>query len=468
MEYSIQISQLQNDVNKYQNEGSTFLPSNRQASLQTQQHIPPATVTQPGARKINIFSTDDEILSQNAETSRSQLITPAMNAQLVAGGAVELLGGLSADQIQLWTNVTTQAQLEYYTIRSLLAADLKQRLAAPILETGLPASARNMDKILHDLQSQLIVAWRLVVLVLTHVLDFQPRETFVDTHNLLARLWHQRECADRADKYGRKLGVTHADDGHGPTYDSKKFINAVQYDKLAPNSCQACPNTSYDHNKNTRQSIQCSTGKFNRSGPYQTRIAEFSNSRGNQRITLDLSILNVSWTLWNLTLRPVQPVQHIVTVYTGSASLELLYWLTQITIYQGIKSLSVDQLLRIVHSNRSNTSVTTVITLTADPITAQLPELQLDQQQAQIHQQIEQQQPIQPPLQEIHLLQQPQVYQLQPFIFPYVKMQTSGPIQPPVQPTQSAQMFQLEQTLNRLVIQHIADTIQRGRDMDRH
>ncbi|KAA6374943.1 MAG: hypothetical protein EZS28_029529, partial [Streblomastix strix] len=174
-------------------EGQTFLPTQGQATLHTQQPIRPATVTQPGAHEINLFSTDHEILSQNAEASRSQLVTPATNAQLVAGEAVELLAGQSADQIQLWTNVTTQAQLEDYTIRSYLKADLMHRLAAPILETDLPVSARNTDKILHDLQSQFTVAWRLVVLVLTHVLDFQPRETFVDALNLLAWLWHLGE-----------------------------------------------------------------------------------------------------------------------------------------------------------------------------------------------------------------------------------------------------------------------------------
>ncbi|KAA6369144.1 MAG: hypothetical protein EZS28_035331 [Streblomastix strix] len=170
-----------------------FLPPNRQATLHTQQLIPPATVTQPGAHEINLFSTDHEIISQNAEASRSQLVTPTTNAHLVAREAIELLAGQSADQIQLWTNVTTQAQLEDYTIRSHLAADLIHRPAAPILETGLLASTRNTDKILHDLQSQLIVTWRLVVLVLTHTLDFQLRETFVDTHNLSAWLWHLRE-----------------------------------------------------------------------------------------------------------------------------------------------------------------------------------------------------------------------------------------------------------------------------------
>ncbi|KAA6364495.1 MAG: hypothetical protein EZS28_039979, partial [Streblomastix strix] len=155
--------------------------------------IPPATVTQPGAHETNLFSTDHEILSQNAEASRSQLVTPTTNAHLVAKEAGELLAGQSADQIQLWTNVTTQAQLEDYTIRSHLAADLIHIPAAPILETGLPASARNMDKILHDLQSQLIVAWRLVVQVLTHTLDFQPRKTFVDALNLSAWIQHLGE-----------------------------------------------------------------------------------------------------------------------------------------------------------------------------------------------------------------------------------------------------------------------------------
>ncbi|KAA6372365.1 MAG: hypothetical protein EZS28_032110 [Streblomastix strix] len=98
----------------------------------------------------------------------------------------------------------------------------------------------------------------------------------------------------------------------------------------------------------------------------------------------------------------------------------------------------------------------------------QLPEPQLDQQQVQIYQQIEQQQPVQPPLLEARLLQQPQVYQLQPPIFPPVQIQTSGAVQPPVQLAQPAQMFQQEQTPNKQVIQPIADTIQRGRDMERY
>ncbi|KAA6360295.1 MAG: hypothetical protein EZS28_044177, partial [Streblomastix strix] len=43
-----------------------------------------------------------------------------------------------------------------------------------------------------------------------------------------------------------------------------------------------------------------------------------------------------------------------------------------------------------------------------------------------------------------------------------------GPVQPPVQPTQPAQMVLQEQTLIRQVIQPIADTIQSGKDMERH
>ncbi|KAA6383683.1 MAG: hypothetical protein EZS28_020788, partial [Streblomastix strix] len=73
------------------------------------------------------------------------------NAQLVAREAVELLAGQSADQIQLWTNVTTQAQLEDYTIRSHLAADLIHRPAAPNLETGLPASARRQHTMILEM-----------------------------------------------------------------------------------------------------------------------------------------------------------------------------------------------------------------------------------------------------------------------------------------------------------------------------
>ncbi|KAA6402058.1 MAG: hypothetical protein EZS28_002423 [Streblomastix strix] len=123
-----------------------FLPSNRQATHHMQLLILPATVTQLGAYKIILFSTDHEILSQNAEASRSQLVTPTTNAHLVVRETVEFFAGHSADQIQLWTNVTTKGQLEDYTIRSHIAADMIHRSAATILETGLPASASNMDK----------------------------------------------------------------------------------------------------------------------------------------------------------------------------------------------------------------------------------------------------------------------------------------------------------------------------------
>ncbi|KAA6363205.1 MAG: hypothetical protein EZS28_041268 [Streblomastix strix] len=43
-------------------------------------------------------------------------------------------------------NVMTRVQLEDYTIRSYLAADLIHRLATPILKTGLLANTRNMYK----------------------------------------------------------------------------------------------------------------------------------------------------------------------------------------------------------------------------------------------------------------------------------------------------------------------------------
>ncbi|KAA6381149.1 MAG: hypothetical protein EZS28_023322 [Streblomastix strix] len=109
------------------------------------------------------FGTDHEILSQNAEALRSQLVTPAANAQLVAREAVELLAWQSADQIYLWTYATTQTQLEDYTIRSHLLADLIHRLAAPILETGLSADASNINKIQHDLQIQHIIALQLII-----------------------------------------------------------------------------------------------------------------------------------------------------------------------------------------------------------------------------------------------------------------------------------------------------------------
>ncbi|KAA6344544.1 MAG: hypothetical protein EZS28_052232, partial [Streblomastix strix] len=37
--------------------------------------------------------------------------------------------------------------------------------------------------------------------------------------------------ANRADQYGRKLGITHTGDGHGPIYDRKKFTNATSSDQ---------------------------------------------------------------------------------------------------------------------------------------------------------------------------------------------------------------------------------------------
>ncbi|KAA6382573.1 MAG: hypothetical protein EZS28_021899 [Streblomastix strix] len=55
-----------------------------------QQLIPHASVIQTCAHEIIQFSTDHEILSQNAEALWSLLFTPAMNVQLVATEAVEL------------------------------------------------------------------------------------------------------------------------------------------------------------------------------------------------------------------------------------------------------------------------------------------------------------------------------------------------------------------------------------------
>ncbi|KAA6365189.1 MAG: hypothetical protein EZS28_039283, partial [Streblomastix strix] len=47
-------------------------------------------------------------------------------------------------------------------------------------------------------------------------------------------------------------------------------------------------------------------------------------------------------------------------------------------------------------------------------------------------------------------------------------MQTSGSVLHSIQQTYPAQTFQQDQTLNLQVVQHITDTIQRGRDIDRH
>ncbi|KAA6361173.1 MAG: hypothetical protein EZS28_043301, partial [Streblomastix strix] len=132
-------------------------------------------------------------LSQNAKASRSQLVTPTTNTHLVVREAVELLARKMAEQIQLRTNETTQAELEDQTIGSHFAGDLIHKLATSIVETGLPANSRNMDNVLLDLQFQLIVAWRLVVLVLTHTLDFQSKQTFVNAQYLFARFWHLGE-----------------------------------------------------------------------------------------------------------------------------------------------------------------------------------------------------------------------------------------------------------------------------------
>ncbi|KAA6354358.1 MAG: hypothetical protein EZS28_050115, partial [Streblomastix strix] len=65
-------------------------------------------------------------------------------------GDIHILSQTGGDVIQM--NMTSQAQLEDYTIRSHLAADLIYRSAAPILEAGLPASARKTDKCTHTSQ----------------------------------------------------------------------------------------------------------------------------------------------------------------------------------------------------------------------------------------------------------------------------------------------------------------------------
>ncbi|KAA6397370.1 MAG: hypothetical protein EZS28_007103 [Streblomastix strix] len=244
--------------------------------------------------------------------------------------------------------------------------------------------------------------------------------------------------ADGADQYGRKLGFIHACDRNGPTCDRNKFTNAVQSNRHAPDSFQTCHTISNDFSKNDRQSTQRPIGKPNRSRPFQTQIAEFSNTRRNYCVAFNFSILIVDWILWNLTIGPVQPIQHIATVPTGSASLELLCRPTTIAIHLGVESFSTDQLLRIVHRNSSNTSVITVIAILAIDLVA------IADTGATIGSTVGL----------VRLLQQPKVYQIQPLILPTVQMQTSGVVQPP--------------TLNRQVIQPIADTTQRGKDIERH
>ncbi|KAA6388603.1 MAG: hypothetical protein EZS28_015869 [Streblomastix strix] len=110
--------------------------------------ITPKTATQQSVFEIMIFSGNHEVLLQNYQASRSQLVTSVSNAQLIAKEAVELLAEQSAEQILFQMNVTTQAQLEEFIIISLLAADLRHRLATPILETDLPVSAKNIVQII--------------------------------------------------------------------------------------------------------------------------------------------------------------------------------------------------------------------------------------------------------------------------------------------------------------------------------
>ncbi|KAA6397098.1 MAG: hypothetical protein EZS28_007366 [Streblomastix strix] len=91
-----------------------------------------------------------------------------------------------------------------------------------------------------------------------------------------------------------------------------------------------------------------------------------------------------------------------------------------------MKSLFKDLLLRIVFPNSYSTIVIAIIIIVSDPVAASPP------------------------------------------IFAPVQIQNLGAAQPPAQPPQPAYMGQQEQILNRQVIQPIADTIQRGRDMKSH
>ncbi|KAA6373224.1 MAG: hypothetical protein EZS28_031250, partial [Streblomastix strix] len=468
-------------INKSNAKEKLFLTTQGQATLHIQQTIPPATVTQPGAHEINLFSTDHEIISQNAEASRSQLVTPATNAQLVASEAVELLAGQSADQIQLWTNVTTQAQLEDYTIRSHLAADLIRRPAAPILETGLPASARNTDKILHDLQSQLIVAWRLVVLVLTHVLDFQLRETFVDALNLLAWLWHLGERFIFA-RYTLARGT------------------ANQTPELRRNTLESTITQTEQTNMVANQaSLMLVTGTdlltIGRNLQTQYNLTNMRQTPAKYALTTAMILARMLGRAPNVLLvSPIAadlirprllnfPTQEEIYAYhsnfpyqqqTRSFGIQQQGPFNPFNIQQPFPQAPQAQnyfagppqqpyiqgqnpFPQINFQGQVTPTVPTQVQQQQQyqqqiqqPL--QVPEPQLDQQQVQIYQQIEQQKSVQPPVQEIRLLQQPQVYQLQPSIFPPVQMQTLGVVQPPVQPALSSQMFQQE----------------RERDMERH
>ncbi|KAA6395771.1 MAG: hypothetical protein EZS28_008703 [Streblomastix strix] len=395
-------------TNKPNTKDRLFLPTQGQATLHTQQLIQPATIIQPGAQEINLFSTEYEILSQNAEASRSQLVTPATNAQLVARAAVEFIAGQSVDQIQLWMNVTTQAQLEDYTIRSHLTADLIHRPATPILETDLPANTKNLDKIFHNLQSQFIVAWRLVVLVLTLVLDSQPRENFMDVLNLLAWLWHLGERADNVDQYSRKLGVTHAGNGHGPTQNREKFTNAVQSDKYAPDHYQTRPNTSHDLTRMLGRAPNVQLVN-----PIATDLIRpgLLNFPTQEEINAQHSIFPYQLQTGSFGIQqqgPFDPFNIQQPFPQAPQAQNCFAGPQQIIIHLGIKSISIDQLLGIIHPNSSNTIVIAITVLATDPVAI-------------------------PVTRDIVGL-------------------TVVPVQHPVQPVQSAQMFQQE----------------RGRDMERH
>ncbi|KAA6368809.1 MAG: hypothetical protein EZS28_035664 [Streblomastix strix] len=210
---------------------------------------PPTIAIQPGAHEINLFSTDHETLSQNAEASRSRLRRPdlTLDERDDSGAARGLY-----DQIALSGRPDTQTSRSNFgngpTCESQEYGQNFIRFSEPTHRSMAIGSASAHTHPRFSTQRNLCGRTQFISMALA-----LGRAVYLCA--LYAHAWNSQlnsritseytginNRADSADIYSCKLSITHADDGHGPTYDTKKFTNAVQSDKYPPDSCQTCSN----------------------------------------------------------------------------------------------------------------------------------------------------------------------------------------------------------------------------------
>ncbi|KAA6399032.1 MAG: hypothetical protein EZS28_005449 [Streblomastix strix] len=171
-----------------QNAQALFSHLHDGAGLNTISSQPLVDDTDANGSDTYVYASDHEIAKTDADAGPALRTPPMYETQFFIIRFMELLTGRNAFAINFQANPIAQAQIRDYKVRTLHAPDVTRHAKVPPHQVLNNAANSRVDGYIQNLQFQILMLYKLTILLIQHVLEWNTKMTLIDLVSMCAAL----------------------------------------------------------------------------------------------------------------------------------------------------------------------------------------------------------------------------------------------------------------------------------------